>query len=86
MTSQEKAKVLINKFKPHAQSMFSMNDGWDLEEEKRNTKIIVLFYINDLIDELVHIGINQDDKYGKDINIKPRLDYWNEVKLEIERF
>lgn len=79
MNTKEKAKELILKYKDHA---LGYNGG---SINKYKAKQCALIMVNEILEELnfTHIG------YGKEIiegYKKTKIDYWNEVKKEIENY
>lgn len=75
MTPDEKAKELYDKYRPFAQAYFDMETGWDLKEEKENTKKIITMVAEE-IQKSPLIGYSNS-------NDASQYDYWQAVKEAI---
>jgi hypothetical protein len=70
MTPQEKARELVDSFKP-----YSDWNGFDLQRELLNAKQCVLIAVNEMIHYLeIVLGVDKLD-----------FEYWQEVKEEINK-
>lgn len=69
MTPKEKAQYLIYKFTPHAYGVWDKNGS---KEERYHSKQCALIAVDEIMDAL--------EKNGS-----WNYDYWQEVKLEIEK-
>ncbi len=72
MTAKEKAKDLVE-----AYIIFEFYTD-SMREQMYNAIQCALIYVNGIIEEYTHRGTSQIWEH-------PRLEYWNEVKLELEK-
>ena len=75
MTSKEKAKQLVNKFRDFADGIDSETDRFSPNIEKKNAKQCALIVVDEIIEELLS---------GIDFWMERRIKYWQEIKKEIE--
>lgn len=74
MTPQEKAKELVDKFRPHSKYWDCHNDE-PLEERHANEAALIC------VDVVLSSMENEVDNYYN----KPKVRYWEEVKKEINK-
>ena len=79
MTPKEKAKELVNKFRDFADGIDSETDRFSPNIEKKNAKQCALIAVDE-IDRVLQSASTKEDPY---VNLLS-LEYWQEVKKEIE--
>ena len=84
MTPQEKAQELVDKYYQLAESIEWTDEQTSLKAEKFNDELgsDVLKYWNELSKQSALIAV---DELLLLVTYQPTIDYWNEVKHEIEQ-
>jgi hypothetical protein len=77
MTPKEKAEELINKFILHTEKY---NDGW-IESDRHAAKVCALILVDEIIEQY-EFDVASDVENKRFIT---KLNYWDEVKQEIEK-
>ena len=78
MTSKEKARELVEKFKRHANDGFDIFDGIDEVRLKSSSKQCALISVDEILKQATWI-IDSSKRQRK------YIDYWQEVKNEINK-
>jgi len=80
MTTKEKAKELVNKFRDFADGIDSETDRFSPNIEKKNAKQCALI----TVDEILEVVKFYERQNGRLLIDNIRVMYWQEVKKEIE--